>query len=336
MIKRKDLEISILLPDLMTRFRDVAVDAVKLDPDRTNRVSSNDGETCTVTAGSRLRNETMLKAYAARMSMLIAGLLVSASALAADPTLHEVYQAADAGHYREAQSMMDKVLRDHPNSAKAHFVEAELLARQGRATAAQAELARAEALEPGLPFARPGAVQELKSHIAVPRSPMPAATPYMGQPSRPAIPWGMLLVGAMLLVALYLFLRARNQAVAGGTPAYGGNTINMPPAGSSTGYGMPSYGAAPPPAAGGLGSGILGGLATGAAVGAGVVAGEALMHRMLDGDRHENFRRQDDGFIEPVPQPDIDTNYDMGGNDFGVNDPGSWDDAGDSGSDDWS
>jgi hypothetical protein len=145
----------------------------------------------------------------------------------------------------------------------------------------------------------------------------------------------MLLVGATLLVALYLFFRARNQAISG-MPSYGGGTVNMPPAGNQTGYAMPSYGAAPPSAGGGLGSGILGGLATGAAVGAGVVAGEALMHRILDGDRRESVHRQDDGFIDPMPQPEIDTNYDMGGNDFGVSDPTSWDDPVGGGSDDWS
>ncbi|HTT39312.1 MAG TPA: tetratricopeptide repeat protein, partial [Burkholderiales bacterium] len=66
----------------------------------------------------------------------ILGLALAASltltggyAVAAEPTIHQVYQAADAGNYREAQAMMDQVLRDHPNSAKAHFVEAELLAR---------------------------------------------------------------------------------------------------------------------------------------------------------------------------------------------------------------
>src|SRR2546425_12452525 len=37
---------------------------------------------------------------------------------AEDATMHQVYQAAEAGKFSEAQSMMDKVLRDHPNSAK--------------------------------------------------------------------------------------------------------------------------------------------------------------------------------------------------------------------------
>jgi Tfp pilus assembly protein PilF len=47
------------------------------------------------------------------------------------PTLHEVYQATQAGRLEEARSMMNKVLKEHPNSGKAHYVEAEILAKQG-------------------------------------------------------------------------------------------------------------------------------------------------------------------------------------------------------------
>ena len=51
--------------------------------------------------------------------------------------------------------MMDQVLRHPPNSATAHFVMAELLAKEGRVSNARSELATAERLAPGLPFALP-------------------------------------------------------------------------------------------------------------------------------------------------------------------------------------
>jgi len=44
-------------------------------------------------------------------------------------------------------------------------VESELLARQGRLREAAAELRTAERLEPGLPFAKPQAVQELERRV---------------------------------------------------------------------------------------------------------------------------------------------------------------------------
>src|SRR5271166_5764570 len=79
------------------------------------------------------------------------------SAADADPTVHQIYEAATTGHLDQAQQMMDQVLRHHPNSSKAHFVQAELYAREGKTGLARAELKRAEELKPGLPDERPQA-----------------------------------------------------------------------------------------------------------------------------------------------------------------------------------
>jgi len=99
--------------------------------------------------------------------VLAAAMLCLAPAFAAeDATMHEVYTAAQAGKFDQAQAMMDKVLRDHPKSAKAHFVESELLAKQGRMTNAEAEFKTAERLAPGLPFAKPASVEQLQARLA--------------------------------------------------------------------------------------------------------------------------------------------------------------------------
>ena len=92
--------------------------------------------------------------------------LLQQAAMAADVSVHQVYEAAEAGRLTEAQTMMEQVLREHPNSARAHFVEAELLSKQGKLAAARAELTTAERLEPGLPFATPSAVQTLKERLS--------------------------------------------------------------------------------------------------------------------------------------------------------------------------
>jgi hypothetical protein len=87
-----------------------------------------------------------------------------------------------------------------------------------------------------------------------------------------------------------------------------------------------------------VGSSIAGGLAGGLAAGAGIVAGEELAHHFLDGDRREG------GVVPPANAGEWndapDPNSNMGGSDFGVNDPGSWDDGGGGGGgggggDDW-
>ena len=85
-----------------------------------------------------------------------------------EPTVSQIYQAFKSGHIEQAQHMLDQVLRDHPDSAKAHFVQAEMDAAEGHYELARAQLAVAEKLKPGLPGIKPRAVQELKAKLGLP------------------------------------------------------------------------------------------------------------------------------------------------------------------------
>jgi len=255
------------------------------------------------------------------------------AARADDPSLHEVYQAVHSGHLNEAQSMMNKVLRDHPDSAKAHYMEAEVLVRMDKADDAQAELDRAERLAPGLPFATAEAQRSLRGLIAERSHPRAAIDHAVVVDSHPVessgFPWGPLLIIGGVGLALYLFLRARRQAVLVPAPGMG-----MGPGGAPMGapYGAGPYGGAPygAPMGGGIGSGIVGGLATGAALGAGMVAGEALAHEFIG--NHDRPSGDSSWANDSTPRQIAD---DGGGRDFGVSDSGSWDsgssDIGDSG-----
>ena len=252
-----------------------------------------------------------------------------------DPTMHEVYLAAEAGQFNEAQSMMDKVLRDHPNSAKAHYVEAELLAKQGLFSNAGIELDKAERLQPGLSFAKPEALQSLKNRIssgsngALQPNSAGQSIPFTVKNWIPSV----LLAGAIgIIIMLFVFMSRRNSRMAL-VNTYAGKTPcqNMPPVGTSGAGTVMGQ-----PATGGMGSGIMGSLATGAAMGAGVVAGEALMHRFID---------RDNNFIPESPVSNvmpwntssiISDNDNMGGTDFGIEDTSSWDDdEANDGGDDW-
>ena len=259
--------------------------------------------------------------------------MASGTALTAEPTLHEVYQAAEAGDYAAAQAMMDQVLRAHPNSAKAHFVEAELLAKQRRFAQAQTELNTAERLEPGLPFAKPGAVEELKARLSAPRR--LGSTKVYNPPTSAGsnFPWGVVLIGLGLIALVLVVARMMRQRA-----TYAGQSQMAPYSGGNVAPGQP-YGPGPAgpvtPGGSGMGSGIMGGLATGAAVGAGMVAGEALMHRVIDGHHTDGAAVAADTVSWNRAEPQSD----MGGDDFGVADAGSWDDnssVGGGGGDDWS
>jgi uncharacterized protein len=244
----------------------------------------------------------------------------------ADPSVSQIREAAAAGHLDQAQEMIQKVLTDHPTSAKAHYVQAELYAKEGKISLARAELGTAERLNPGLTEFSARSVQELREQLGGRPA---AATRALSAPERagPRVPWGMFLI--LGIVAAVLFMLFRRRPTYNQYPAAGG----VPGAPGSPGYGPgPGYGS--PPMGGGMGSGIAGGLASGLAVGAGVVAGEELAHHFLDGGRREG------GVIPSAEASEPNPNSDMGGSDFGVNDPGSWDDGGGGlgggGGDDWS
>jgi hypothetical protein len=240
----------------------------------------------------------------------------------ADPTVQQIYEAASSGHLDQAQQMMDQVLRDHPDSAKAHDVQSELYAREGKFGLAREELDRAEQLAPGLPKENPRSVAELRAELGLLRR----ADGATREPSAPHFPWGTELILA-LAVGVFWMLFRRRTTYAQNPPSSG---PTAPPGTSDPG----GYGPGAPVGGSGIGSMVAGGLAGGLAAGAGIVAGEELAHHLLDG-----------GHSSEPPAPAADNgksnsaNSDMGGADFGVNDPDSWDDdsgdGGGGGGDDW-
>jgi uncharacterized protein len=268
-------------------------------------------------------------------AVLAIGLVAGAGvvlAQSAGPTPHQVYEAARSGHLAQAQQMIDQVLRDHPRSGDAHYVAAEVYARQGNLARARQELATAEQLKPGLPNADPRSLQELRSELAQTQGRPGFAVPY-SRPHSSGIPCGFILIVGAGLAVLWMVIRRRTAAAtsyqqyASGPVAAGPG--NGPGYGPGAGYG-PGYGGS------GLGSGIAGGLASGLAVGAGVVAGEELARHFLNSG-------QPTGGAPLVEEPPVDPNADMGGSDFGLSDSGSWDDSsggggfdsGGGGGDDW-
>ena len=261
-----------------------------------------------------------------------------------EPTVKEIYAAAQAGKLSEAQVMVQQVLVAHPNSAKAYFVQSELYARQGNIGRARESLANAERLEPGLPFAKPESVTALRNQLsAANAAPVARLGAPVAQKAEPQNTWivPLLLAGGVIVVAYFIFRPRRPQTVViddrntlQGPQSFGGNggamvqpTYGPSPYGAG-GYGQPMYGQAP---GSGLGGRIMGGVATGLAVGAGVVAAEAI-GRSLMGE-HERPAHPDNNFNDGsfANYDNVNPNPNMGGQDFGINDASSWDDGGASG-----
>jgi hypothetical protein len=147
------------------------------------------------------------------------------------------------------------------------------------------------------------------------------------------MPTFLLILGVGFIVLLIVFMSRRNPGM---LPAnsYTGNApgSNIPPVGAS-GVGSVMG----QPATGGMSSGIMGSLATGAAMGAGVVAGEALVHHFIDGNKNNVNSEPSQPDASPwSTSSNMSDNDDMGGTDFGIADSSSWDDdSANDGNDDW-
>jgi len=256
-----------------------------------------------------------------------------------EPSMSQIYATAQAGKLDEAQVMVQQVLVAHPKSAKAHFVQSELYARQGNQTKARESLSTAQGLAPGLPFAKPEAVQALQNQLASRPATTPTAkvAPYAAPaPTQPSGSWllpALLAVG--VIAAGYFIFRRKTAQTFDQNPGYG-NGLNGPQSfgngglqpGMQGGYGQqPMYGQQGygQPAGSGIGGRIMGGVATGLAVGAGVMAAEAIGRNLMG--NHDAGSRPVDSSSANSYEPIGNSNADMGGQNFGVSDT-SWDDAG--------
>ena len=137
------------------------------------------------------------------------------------PTVDQVQAEVAKGNYAAAEVMMRDVIAERPDSARAHYVLAQVLAHNGRLDDARTAAQRARQLDPAISFtsrqgfedferalaqgARPGAAAatgKLGDRTSVP--PPDLAAP----PPKPALPgWAWGVGGAVVAVLLWRLLR---------------------------------------------------------------------------------------------------------------------------------
>ena len=128
--------------------------------------------------------------------LVIQGAMASSN----EPTVHDIYEAAKSGQMANANKMIDEVLRAHPNSAKAHFIKAELQAKQGQLSAARDELMYAKRLKPDLSFVDVNSLRQLEQKLSQRAPSSSALLAY-------SFPWGIIFLGLFLLFfAFVVFL----------------------------------------------------------------------------------------------------------------------------------
>lgn len=120
-------------------------------------------------------------------------------------TLDQVDALLHAGHLNQADHAVAQVLAAQPDSARAHYLDARLLAAEGKWPLAEDELQRARRLDPALGFAPAPQVQALAHEVIQHRWKNPSGFAGYGQAA---------LAGLFLLVSGYLvfgMLRGRRQ-----------------------------------------------------------------------------------------------------------------------------
>lgn len=274
------------------------------------------------------------------MKKMIAGLvgivlMLSLSMSWALPTLQQVETEVQSGNYSQAETMMKEVVAAKPESAKAHYIYAEILAHDARFASASTEAAQARKLDPSIGFTDPAkftAFEDLlkrqqgssasartaPANAAPTRSAVPAESTAPVRTERsggvPPIVWlvGLLVVGFALWRGL-----ARSRAAAAGAAGMGGAGYAPQAPGMAMNNGMaPGAAMGYPP--GGVAPMNQGGyynnpgypqgqpmqparqgggmLGTGMAV-AGGVAGGMLLDRMLN-SRHEGGAGAGQGYVD--------------------------------------
>jgi hypothetical protein len=148
-------------------------------------------------------------------------MLVSVAVFAAAPSVGQIEQSMSRGDWQTADAQLTEVIQAHPDSARAHYLYAQVLDREGRSADALSQVQQAKTLDPAIKFTDPSRFAATEARIrananrvnsvsnnstAVTRNPFNtnAVAP---APEKHGPGMGMWIGLVVLLVALALVLR---------------------------------------------------------------------------------------------------------------------------------
>jgi tetratricopeptide (TPR) repeat protein len=232
----------------------------------------------------------------------------------------QIDAAVQHGDYAGAEQIIEHVLQQHPNSAKAHYIHAEILVRLDRLAEAQHETRVAKKLDPQIHFTSAENFGKFEARLAIAThqhstagNPVQSVVPVSSTPDNQSLPVAPIIGGVVVLILLAMLIARlfSRRAVANYSGYPVGNGSPYPPNGGAPVFNPPSSGAGTAVAAG------LGGLAAG-----------MMLERALDGSRSEVIREVPvDGAMAPgLEDDDARQQLDSAPFDMG-NDDSSWDDS---------
>ena len=199
--------------------------------------------------------------------------LASGGTAFAGDSPRDVQAALQQGNYALAEQDLRQAISEHPQSAKAHYVLAQVLAHEGNIGDAAKEANQAKQLDPQLGFTDPARFERFQAELHQALAPAAVRGEVVQRISHPMVQvehrhfhmlW--LILGLLVVVGVFMLFR-RNARGAGS--GYEQRGYAPPPTGAPNGYGAgyppsaPPYPPQPPAAGSGLGGAFVGGLAGG-------------------------------------------------------------------------
>ena len=86
------------------------------------------------------------------LAAVFASLMLVSGAAFAVPTAQQIESAMAQGNWQQADAGLTEVLQAHPDNARAHYLYAQVLDREGRSADALAQIQQAKTLDPQIRF----------------------------------------------------------------------------------------------------------------------------------------------------------------------------------------
>jgi tetratricopeptide (TPR) repeat protein len=116
------------------------------------------------------------------LAALFASLMLVSGAAFAVPTAQQIESAMAQGNWQEADAGLTEVLQAHPNNARAHYLYAQVLDREGRSGDALAQIQQAKTLDPQIRFTDPTRFAQTEAAIRRAAEQSGAATGHTSNP----------------------------------------------------------------------------------------------------------------------------------------------------------
>jgi hypothetical protein len=106
-----------------------------------------------------------MKKFLAAASIALASLAFTGGVAFAVPSVQQIESAMSQGDWQRADSGLTEVLQAHPDNARAHYLYAQVLNREGRYADALTQVEQAKSLDPQIRFTQPQRFAQVEAKI---------------------------------------------------------------------------------------------------------------------------------------------------------------------------